>query len=378
MHDARTHKSESKMSSNSKLESLTVLRFVAAASVVIFHYGRDTLAYYLLPAVLAAGSIVVTFFFVLSGFVISIANSKRPIDIHRFYVDRLARIFPVYFVALILFVMAFDSNLLGADFLLSATMMQSWVHPYALTLNMPGWSISVEVFFYVVAPILIILYGRGASWIRWAVFALLLWLFTQMSLSMVNKPPFNPGFPSLGHNLINYFPVSHLCSFVLGFAGGVAYRQGVLSKSLTDSKKVILLVFFMAFSWLLSKNGKNLNSLLGTNFAYGSSFYSIVFLPIIYFCALANKIISKYIAFPFVVLLGEASYSLYILQMPVHVYFERVFSGFVFSGPEQRFWMYFAILNFLSIASYLIIEKPISTVVKNRFSGGHLKSQATS
>ena len=48
-----------------RIEELTFLRFVAAAIVVIFHYGQEATGF---SGALTSGPEMVTFFFVLSGF----------------------------------------------------------------------------------------------------------------------------------------------------------------------------------------------------------------------------------------------------------------------------------------------------------------------
>lgn len=365
------------MSLKSKLESLTVLRFLAAATVVIFHYGRETALYGKLPSVLAAGSIVVTFFFVLSGFVIAITNVDRPLEVGKFYLNRVGRIFPVYFLALMLYMSAFDSPMAVPEYWYSVAMVQTWVYPYSLALNAPGWSISVEMFFYFIAPGMIFLAGRrfGMHWGWWLSFAFVLWVVTQFILASLNRPPFNPGYPSLGNDIISYLPVSHLCSFVCGFAGGIAYKQGCL-QNLKERDKVLLLLLSLWFCWYVSKSGFRLNAFFELRFAYGSSFYAVVFLPIIYFSALANRLVSKVIAFPLMVFLGEASYSLYILQMPVHVYYERYISNLIPMEAEQKFWLFFVILVVCSCFSYLLIEKPISTMVRRALTSGKTKEKS--
>ena len=360
------------MKESTKLDSLTVFRFVAAASVVIFHYGRDTAVYKALPAVLAAGSIAVTFFFVLSGFVISISAHGRKFDLFRFYVNRVARIFPVYILALLAVLFAVNLDGKGLDFFLSLTMMQSWFSPYPLTLNMPGWSVSVEVFFYIVAPAMIVLAGRwGArSWLGWASISIIVWLVTQFVLSWVNKSQFHKDNFSFANDLVNYFPVSHFCSFLLGFTAGIAYKNGVLVNGITEREKRLIFILSVCLVVLLSKNGRRLNDFFGESFAYGSSFYSVVFSFFIYSCALSDKFISKAISVPALVLLGEASYSLYIMQMPIYMYFDMVFPKTLSWGGEYRFWLYFTILLAVSIALFVYVERPLSLLVKRKISVG--------
>ena len=77
-----------------RIESLTFLRFVAAFIVVVFHFGRSTgLAQIARPAIIS-GPQMVTFFFVLSGFVLMVAYYPRNVTSATFYLARFARIAP--------------------------------------------------------------------------------------------------------------------------------------------------------------------------------------------------------------------------------------------------------------------------------------------
>jgi len=90
----------------------------------------------------------------------------------------------------------------------------------------------------------------------------------------------------------------------------------------------------------------------------------------IYSCALSDKFISKAISVPALVLLGEASYSLYIMQMPIYMYFDMVFPKTLSWGGEYRFWLYFTILLAVSIALFVYVERPLSLLVKRKISVG--------
>jgi peptidoglycan/LPS O-acetylase OafA/YrhL len=104
----------------------------------------------------------VSFFFILSGFVL--AWSHRPDDTpRRFYRRRFARIVPAYWVACLLGValvtLVFDRTGAGRVALsfLPLSLLQAWVpHQNAYYAgNTVAWSLSVEVFFYALFPLLI-------------------------------------------------------------------------------------------------------------------------------------------------------------------------------------------------------------------------------
>jgi peptidoglycan/LPS O-acetylase OafA/YrhL len=76
---------------------LTSFRFIAALMVVIFHYDRKL---ELFPAGLASfGYEAVTFFFILSGFILTYTHGRDDglnVSIQQFARSRLVRIVPAY------------------------------------------------------------------------------------------------------------------------------------------------------------------------------------------------------------------------------------------------------------------------------------------
>jgi peptidoglycan/LPS O-acetylase OafA/YrhL len=87
-----------------RIEELTFFRFVAAAILMIFHFGREVGEF---PGVLVSGPEMVTFFFVLSGFVMWIAHHDKDMPLGKYYWSRVTRIMPVYLLALALTVFSF-------------------------------------------------------------------------------------------------------------------------------------------------------------------------------------------------------------------------------------------------------------------------------
>lgn len=91
-----------------ELDWLTALRIFAALWVVIHHFGigihgSPRIGWFSLPAFLEQGSMGVGVFFVLSGFILSHAYSNKPgFSAKAFLVNRFARIYPVYALALVL------------------------------------------------------------------------------------------------------------------------------------------------------------------------------------------------------------------------------------------------------------------------------------
>src|ERR1700754_1373119 len=88
-----------------KLNQLTFTRFLAALAIVVYHAKASVWPFNMagLYSVFSKANSGVSYFFILSGFVMIIAYGSREqdrIDAREYYVNRLARIYPVYLLAL--------------------------------------------------------------------------------------------------------------------------------------------------------------------------------------------------------------------------------------------------------------------------------------
>ncbi len=151
---------------------LNGLRALAAISVVIFHLTRDFAEFGLDPYIfgrLADGSpkgfamagFGVTIFFALSGFLITYLllaeKQKQEIDIPKFYVRRILRIWPLYYLylAAALAVIFYYSMPFDGKMLLTYTFFAANV-PHILNTPLPFlrhyWSLGVEEQYYLFWP----------------------------------------------------------------------------------------------------------------------------------------------------------------------------------------------------------------------------------
>ncbi|MEZ7007351.1 acyltransferase family protein [Streptomyces sp. AD55] len=173
----------------SKLPSLTGLRFFAALSVFFFHSSlsnspippNDPINPFADPgiagayekALLNAGYIGVSFFFVLSGFVL--AWSARPGQSARaFWRRRMTKIFPnhlvVFAVSLVLFAGATITSV--GQWLPNMLLVHTFFPQPEINLSVspPSWSLGSELLFYLLFPLLIVPVRKirdGALW-AWA------------------------------------------------------------------------------------------------------------------------------------------------------------------------------------------------------------------
>ena len=356
-----------------RIEQLTFLRFFAAAVVVVFHYGVEATG---LSGFLTAGPQMVTFFFVLSGFVMTVAYGGKAVRPGAFWAARAARILPVYFLALVLIIIAFKlsgEKINPKALLLNIFLVQYWVHPHATALNTPGWSLSVEAFFYFTFPFILILIRRFSISVDKLLFiAIMLWAITQTVTTVVLSYGFYKGIYSPSHSFIYYFPIPHFCSFLLGIGGGMVFltKKDCESGNVYDFIVLMLAAASLAVLVLMMNNEAAVAKFFKLNFAFCSSFYaplSAILITALSLCRL--KALRSLLGSKPLVLLGNASYSLYMLQKPVHAAFLKFFTWNIEIPPLYDFLLYFTLLIAVSIASFLLFEHPLNLFLRRKLLG---------
>ena len=155
---------------------------------VLFHNGKylfrdlletDALAIKVTSLVLDMGWLGVQLFFVLSGFLITgilLSTKEKYSNVHktrimgRFYARRVLRIFPAYYVFLLLVFVAWGVFGVAEDVLKAPfefkwwyiSYLSNWIQPFHDIGFGHIWSLAVEEQFYLVWPFLVLLLSRNA------------------------------------------------------------------------------------------------------------------------------------------------------------------------------------------------------------------------
>lgn len=353
-----------------KIEQLTFTRYLAALTVVFFHYGTQVFPVNIpwLSPLLTAGPVAVSYFYALSGFIMAIAYhhpDRQLFNRQRYWIARLARIYPVYLLALLLMIAARFATT-GRDpvtVLLSLSLLQAWLPDYPLTLNSPGWSLSVEAFFYLLFPVLVML-ARRHTLTTLTLATVLLWLVTQaVHTYWLNDASYVP-FSTL-HDVIYYNPLLHLNTFLLGFVAGVALKKGRLQTRVPDAKRLMLLGMTLATLAVLMLIRQPLIVQTGWRFDYTNGLLAPLFVLVIVLLAMDGSRLSAVLRHPWLVLLGEASYSLYILQKPLHGIYEKIMPAAIAPDSALHFYLFLLVLTGTALFSYRFFETPLRHFINN-------------
>jgi len=244
-----------------RLPALTTIRFFAALWVAMFHMQAMQAFHFGLAALRALASIGycgVSFFFVLSGFILVYTYSGRATTLRAFWQARFARIYPAlafcllitapwFFIGCIL-IRAHDPRVVVPEWswiaphmwlsaALSVTLLQSWLPQTALAWNMPNWSLSVEAFFYFMFPFLL---PRMTRLTRSQLVAIIPagWLLAlACTLAYTHFHPDGPGAvdpTTLGPwiNTLKFHPLMRLPEFLMGMASGLLFLRSERNQKL--------------------------------------------------------------------------------------------------------------------------------------------------
>lgn len=235
------------------LPSLTGMRAIAAFMVFGLHFlfmqfatpvgattpGVSDLIFILL---FANGGVGVTFFFVLSGFVLTWATSPEQ-GASEFWWRRFAKIYPVVVVTTLAAFVGFGLihqqwtswNVVLTNLLL----VQAWSpdQAYSLALNPVLWSLSCEAFFYLIFPALLPAFTRAskrALWLTGAGCVALTFLLPRVAERMFTLRPPEPvvrapleGFDTgFSFWFTSMFPLMRLTEFLLGMVLATLMLRG--------------------------------------------------------------------------------------------------------------------------------------------------------
>lgn len=194
-----------------RTDILLILRGLLAVAVVIWHVRSDSANR--LSILDVPGRTAVWFFFGISGYVISYGffsgRYHYTIEgIKKFYLNRFLRIYPLFLLlSLVTLLTAYLLNgqsLIGFSDIPSQFLLLQFNHVYVL--NSVFWTLGIEVQFYLVAPLLGLLF-RQQSQYRYMLYVLTYGLFTVW----VPFAYLNWGWSIDGRNLI-----SNLSHFFVG------------------------------------------------------------------------------------------------------------------------------------------------------------------
>jgi peptidoglycan/LPS O-acetylase OafA/YrhL len=342
------------------IQQITVLRFLIAFVIFIFHLkihlGLNA-NIKIIDNFLSNGGTFMSAFFVLSGYIMYHIYSKNDFknasEFRIYWIKRFAKIYPTYILATIIFtifaVLVLKSSLTWKNWILyilnDIFLLQAFQKSYfSLLFNGGSWSISVEAFFYLCFPFIMV-HEKSLKGKSFLIFASVFLICINLNTLLSNDS-----------HLISYHsyanPVYRISEFLIGIAFCKLRNESQLIK-LPSILKNPLFIFFIIFCLTAI-------SLSKAKWQYGGlQFFNTIFFGLLIFAFENSK--TKFLQNRSLVKLGDISYSFFLFQ-GIAIFSSRV----IFQNP------YFAslsalILNLIfAFTVYHFFEEPLrKKIIKN-------------
>ncbi|MDI1361138.1 acyltransferase [Methylotenera sp.] len=345
------------------INALTGVRFLAAMLVFLFHFGAAFSERIGMPTFVSTflhnGKVGVSMFFVLSGFILTYTYTQKlahKFKFADFFIARFSRIYPVYLLALLLMLPVLPKALDTWSALCVLAMVQSWTLPFSGfggTWVMQAWTLSVELFFYICFPLLLLVMRN----IKLNTIAVGL-LLTSLLIVAFGTPWVDPGVkfvPFLPISLTPILPILRLPEFIFGMLicklmfSAPQIGEKISSFELSLASLLIIMVLLAFFDVVQAKSlATVVFGILIIQLSYGRNWMV---------SALSSKIM---------LLLGGASYALYILQGPIRQWLLWAVDHAILTEQVASLLNpVFAIS--ISIVTFIYFEQPARLAIKRFF-----------
>ena len=340
------------------IKTLHALRFVFIMLIVFSHIVGERFDF--------GGECGVSFFFILSGFVLSLGYGDKvghgQFDTRAFLMRQLLKFYPLHLLTLVIIVML-DAHLgrfYDWQHLVPAVLLlQSWIplNEYNFVANGPSWFLCDIMFFY-------LLFSRVYLW-----FNRLLWsrLCSLLAIVAIVYLMFAFAVPSDSVNSILYVaPWTRLIDFCLGIILCRLYRSALgrqweLRMTGRDMTALELLaIAFVVVSFLVYQ--------ILPQCLHCVALFWLVIPPFLLFFALAERgqgFVTRFLQQPLAQWLGGISLEVYLLHLLVFRIANSLFAGM---GFEEGWQMVIGGLGLLVLAAWsakrFFVDKIYASLIK--------------
>lgn len=305
--------------------ALDGLRGLAILLVIVYHnFGFINYFFF--------GWLGVDLFFVLSGFLITdilLNTAGQPHFLKNFYTRRLLRIFPLYYLALLLFMYlipalthAFPADYYRENQFWMWTYLQNWLYIFKPAGDTTGlhhlWSLAVEEQFYLLWPLVILLLRKPGrlllfiSGVLLAVIGLRIWIWNS---AITNLAYFN---------LYTFSRIDGLCIGTM-----IALLQRINPGFLSKNTSIVVFSFALAnFAFYF------INRNYAFSFPYlaiaGYTTFAMTF-GLLVNEAVTNgtRLITRIFSWSVLRFFGKISYGLYVFHWPVYLLLNPVLNQLI-------------------------------------------------
>ncbi len=353
-----------------RLNALTGLRSFAAVNIVFFHFSDPRNFGWFAPVV-NAGYASVSFFILLSGFVLAYNYSGKAregkLDKRRFWEARFTRLYPIYLLSLLMSwrmvpeeYHAHSHAMFWTGMVLSPLLLQGWIPSIATFLNTPAWTMSAESFYYFLFPWLARikrpdrvqqhLTRLTVVWLLGMIPGTLYFIFNPDGIPHPDRWSYGPWMQAL-----KYTPLPHLASFVFGvLLAGLDEMVGRASRL----RLFLGIGGFAGLFFLLE---------LGSAVPY-AVIHDGLLMPL-FGCIIlglaGENVLSRSLSWRPLVFVGESSYCLYLLHFNLWNLVHDLKIPQILGVSRFDPWISYVFLIVLALAALHLVEKPAQRLLRN-------------
>lgn len=343
------------------------LRFLAIITVVIFHLRthlmRTTQFQFSMDSweqtffdLISNGGFGVNVFFGISGFILAVPFARqympkgRKVNLKNYYIRRLTRLEPPYIITLTIFLFASAYVLnnsirsLLPHYLASLSYAHFFIYGTWSVINPVAWSLETEVQFYLMAPLLFMVFRFGSKWIRLTMIVLTILIFTGLNFIL-------RGF------YVEYHLYKSILVYLPYFAVGVLFAEFYLNKlQFTLATKnyywdIIGSIATLSMFWL-NPNQSTVFSLIG-----------ICCLFLVFISAFKGKLLNYFYTRKVIYIIGGMCYTIYLVHYAFIAFIMEYTSLIGFNGSllVNLLIQALIILPLLFVVSsvfFVLFEKP--------------------
>lgn len=333
--------------------ALDGLRGIAILLVVFFH-NFGFIKYF------NFGWLGVDLFFVLSGFLITNILMKEVGSknyLKNFYVRRILRIFPLYYLFLIVFLLILPNFEAYKDNLKYYTdnqwwiwtYLQNWLYVFKLpedtNLLLHLWSLGVEEQYYLIWPFVILLIRKP----KWLLLLSLTILVLIMGIRFILWYKNIEGFHYF--TLYTFTRIDGLC------IGSALALIRILKPNFITYFTAPVILFVAVLNFIFYFVNKTNNYSFPYFAIVGYTTFAVVFAILVHEAATSNKnIITKILSIAALRFLGKISYGFYIFHWPVFIFLSPIFTNFLSNYFEIDYLIIQITSSFIATLTGLVIS----------------------